>query len=62
MTVKDLEKLRDDLVKIPGVEKDVTMAIYNLAVVLAERLDGFTTLLNKTTDKSMFEHIFGSKK
>jgi hypothetical protein len=51
MTVKDLEKLRDDLVKIPGVEKDVTIALYNLSIALIERLDMF---LEKTTIKNMF--------
>ena len=61
MTAKDLEKFRDDLVKVPGVEKDITMALYNIGIAIVERLDKIPSI-PKLDGESIFDMVFGPRK
>lgn len=39
MTIEELVAKRDNLVMVPGKEKDLTEAVYNVGIALVERLD-----------------------
>jgi hypothetical protein len=58
MTVNDLIKARDELVMVPGANKDLVIAVYNIGIAITERLDKFTGIL---PSGSVFDMVFGKK-